>query len=203
MAMIFTPTAVVMTVIKVFLWLAVCFAMADLVVGVVHWAEDSYGQEHWPVIGAMVITPNLLHHAKSRARLANSWWQSADIQVYIGGALLAGAAWSGWLSWQLVVVTVLAVNGNEVHKWAHRTRAENGKLITWLQEHYLIQGRAHHGLHHGGNRNTHYCTLTCWMNRILEKIRFWRSLERCITAITGVVPRIDPAVLARRAATAG
>lgn len=197
--MVLTPTAVVVSLIKLALWVVLSFAIADFVVGFVHWAEDSYGQEHWPVVGPLVIAPNLLHHAEPRALLANSWWQSANIQVCIGAAVLGGAALCGWLSWQMALIIVLAVNGNEIHKWAHRTRAENGLLITWLQERKLIQGRAHHGRHHGGDRNSHYCTLTCWMNRILERIHFWRGLEWCIARVTGVTPRIDPVVLARRA----
>lgn len=196
--MILTPAAVVVSVIKVVVWVVLCVAIADLMVGAVHWAEDSYGQEHWPVVGPLIITPNLLHHAEPRALLANSWWQSADIQIYVGAAVLTVAALCGWWSWQLVLITVLAANGNEVHKWAHRTRAENGRLITWMQEHHLIQGRAHHGRHHGGDRNTHFCTLTCWMNRILERLRFWRGLEWGIRVVTGVTPRIDPVVLRRR-----
>jgi hypothetical protein len=200
--MILTPTAVLIALVKTAITVALCFAAADLLVGAVHWAEDSYGQEHWPVVGPLVIAPNLLHHAEPRALLANSWWTSANLQVVAGGAVLGGALLLGWFSWPLALVIVLAVNGNEVHKWAHRTRAENGRLITWLQDLKLIQGRAHHGRHHGGDRNTHYCALTCWMDRGLEALRFWRGLEWLIAKATGTVPRIDPAVLARRARAA-
>lgn len=173
--------------------------LADLLVGFVHWLEDSYGQVDWPLIGKSVIEPNLLHHDQPRAFLVNSWWQSADLQIVLSVILVAVCSLIGWLSWELVAVLALAANGNEVHKWAHRTREENGRLITWLQDHHVIQSRRHHGAHHGGDRNSHYCTLTPWVNPVLERLRFWRGLEALVRAVTGASPRIDPAVLRRRA----
>ena len=172
--------------------------IADLIVGFVHWLEDNYGQEHWPIIGESVIAPNLLHHSKPKAFCKNTWWQSADYQVIGSLALIVAASFMGLLTWQLVAVLFLAANGNEVHKWAHRSKKENGKIITWLQNQGLIQSRRHHAKHHGGDRNSHYCSLTEWVNPILEKIKFWRGLEWCIEKVTGVSPRVDPDVLARR-----
>ena len=39
-------------------WLA-----ADLVTGMVHWWEDRYGDPTWPVIGPLIVEPNIRHHA--------------------------------------------------------------------------------------------------------------------------------------------
>ena len=172
--------------------------IADLIVGFVHWLEDNYGQEDWPLIGKTVIAPNLLHHSKPKDFCKNNWWQSADYQVMGALAICVAASFMGLLTWQLIAVLALAVNGNEVHKWSHRSRKENGKIISWLQDQKLIQSRRQHGHHHGGDRNTHYCTLTEWVNPILEKIKFWRALEWCIERATGVSPRVDPDVLERR-----
>ncbi len=183
-------------------FIATLFAIvfvADLLVGFVHWAEDNYGQVHWPIIGKSVIEPNLLHHSKPKAFCKNNWWQSADYQIMGALTLMVIASFGGWLHWELVAVLALAVNGNEVHKWSHRSKQENGKLITWLQDHKLIQSRRQHSNHHSGDKNTYYCTLTEWVNPILEKIHFWRSLEWTIEKVTGVSPRVDPAVLKRQA----
>lgn len=174
--------------------------IADLIVGFVHWLEDRYGKETWPLIGPAIIAPNLLHHAQPRAFLVNSWWRSADLQLLAAALICAVAYGLGVLRWELVAILVLVVNANEVHKWTHRTKAENGWFITWLQDWRLIQGRKQHARHHGGNRDSHYCTLTEFVNPALERIRFWRVLEWIITRFTGVEPRIDPVVLARRAA---
>jgi len=91
------------------------------------------------------------------------------------------------------------LKSNEAHKWAHRTRAENGWLISFLQDWKLIQGRAHHGRHHGGTRNTTFCAITVWVDPLLDRVGIWRGLERVIAACTGVLLRVDPAVAARRA----
>ena len=174
--------------------IVVCIALADILSGVFHWAEDRYGQEDWPLIGQSVIAPNLLHHSKPRAFLANSWYRSADLQ-------LLAALWSsavllvvGWLTWRVVLVLALVVNANELHKWAHRTKVENGKLITFLQENHVIISRAAHGRHHGGQRDSHYCSLTSWVNPLLDGLNVWRGLEGLIKATTGVGPRLDSAV---------
>lgn len=179
--------------------IAICFLIADLLVAVVHWAEDCYGDASWPIIGAAIIAPNLLHHAKPRAFLANSWWQSANLQVGIGVVVLGGAALLGWFSLELLLIVVLAANANEFHRWAHRTRAENGRFISFLQDCRLVQTRAHHGRHHGGRRDSHYAAITCWADRCFEAIGLWRGLERIVLMLTGVAPRIDPAVAARAA----
>lgn len=186
-------------ILRIALRVALCFLIADVLVGLVHWFEDSYGSPEWPLIGALVIAPNLLHHAQPRAFLAKSWWRSADLQLLAGAVVLALAWLGGWFSVELLLVVVLAVNANEAHKWAHRTRAENGRLISFLQDWKLIQGRAHHGRHHGGTRNTTFCAITAWVDPLLDRIGMWRGLERVVLACTGVAPRLDPAVAARRA----
>ena len=36
--------------------------LADLISGIVHWFEDTYGDPNWPIIGLTVMLPNILHH---------------------------------------------------------------------------------------------------------------------------------------------
>ncbi len=146
------------------------------------------------MIGAAVIAPNVLHHAKPRAFLENSWWKASDWQVIAGGMLLAVAWIGGWFCLELLLVVVLAVNANEIHRWAHRTRDENGRLISFLQSCRLIQSRAHHGRHHGGKRNTAYCAITAWVDPMFDAVRLWRGLEWLVWRMTGAVPRLDPGV---------
>ena len=42
----------------------------------------------------------------------------------------------------------------------------HGRVISLLQDCRLVQSRAHHGRHHGGDRNTHFCTVTPWLNPV-------------------------------------
>lgn len=163
-------------------------AAADLTCGLVHWLEDNYGQEDWPVVGASVIAPNRLHHTQPRAFVRNSWWQSAHLQIKASTAIALAAHWAGWLGWELIFFLTLAASGNEIHKYAHRSRAENGRLISWLQDYGVIQDRFHHAQHHRGRRNTHYCTITNWLNPIVDKTGCWRFMEYGIKKCTGVMP---------------
>jgi hypothetical protein len=174
-------------------WTLAIVSMADFICGFVHWLEDNYGREDTPIIGATIIAPNRLHHTRPRAFITKTWRQSANIQIMVSLVVLAVALWGGWFSWGLLLLVVLATNGNEVHKWSHRTRAENGRFITWLQNRAIVQTRRHHANHHRGLRNSHYCSITNWVNPILDKLGFWRGLEFCIYKMAGVSPRIEVA----------
>lgn len=169
-------------------WVFLIVSVADLVCGLVHWFEDSYGQEQWPIIGPAIIAPNRLHHIKPRAFVQNSWWQSSRYQVVAVIGVVLVALWAGWLTWQLVLFAVVVVQGNEVHKWAHRTRAENGRLISWLQARGVVQNHRQHAQHHRGLRNTDYCTITTWVNPVVDTFRIWRFLEFSVVRITGITP---------------
>jgi plasmanylethanolamine desaturase len=65
-------------------------------------------------------------------------------------------------------------------KLTHRPTAphENGRFITWLQRFKLIQTQRHHAKHHQGKKNSHYCSITNFLNLILEESEFWNTLER-------------------------
>ncbi len=186
-----TITYFISTAVYWTLWTFAIASAADLICGFVHWFEDSYGHDEWPLIGATIIAPNRLHHTKPRAFVSNSWWQSANVQILASTTIVAVSLWGGWFSWGLVLLVALATNGNEVHKWSHRTRAENGRLITWLQDCSIVQGRRHHAQHHRGQRNSHYCSITNWVNPVVDQTGFWRALEFCIFKITGYMPRVD------------
>jgi hypothetical protein len=165
-----------------------CVLAADFITGLMHWLEDSYGREDWPVVGQAVIAHNREHHARPRSFLAHGVWRSIDLQVGIALPAL-GALWlAGWLTPCAALVVALLVAANVVHRWAHATPAENGRIITWLQRLRLVQDRRHHGLHHGRGPGRHYCAITPWLDPILDRMGFWRSLERAVQALTGVAP---------------
>jgi len=82
-----------------------------------------------------------------------------------------------------------------VHKWAHRTPAENGRLISLLQRARLVQSPAHHARHHTDPKNSHYCVLTNFLNPLLDGIRLWELLEWLILKVLGVRRRLDTPVL--------
>jgi ubiquitin-conjugating enzyme E2 variant len=168
--------------------------LADFVAGVVHWAEDAYFTEATPVLGPLVIKPNIVHHHFPRHFTKLSWWESCWQPLLLGLVALAVAWPLGWLSWQLVLFVAVSVNANHVHKLSHRTRAENGRLVSCLQDWRILQTPRHHGLHHADPKNTHYCPITNAVNPVLELIGFWPRLEAVVAKVTGATHRHDTAV---------
>jgi ubiquitin-conjugating enzyme E2 variant len=167
--------------------------LADFLAGVVHWLEDAYGTAETPVVGPLLIRPNIVHHHFPRFFTRLTWWQSSWDLALLAGGLLA-AAWAlDLLCWQVWVFAVVSVNANQVHKWSHRTRAENGPLISFLQDVRVLQTPRHHALHHTDPRNTFYCPVTNLVNPVLEWCRFWDRLERLVERVSGVRHRLDTA----------
>lgn len=169
-------------------------AFADFVSGTIHWAEDAYGSEETPVFGRLLIRPNIVHHHYPRFFTRFTWFQSSWDLAILGLIVLAGAWAFDVLTWQVWLFVAVSVNANEVHKWSHRTRAENGPLISKLQDWRILQTPRHHALHHTDPKNTYYCPITNWVNPVLEKIQFWAVLERIIQRLTGIRHREDTSV---------
>ncbi len=168
--------------------------LADFAAGLIHWAEDAYFTEDTPVIGPLVIKPNIVHHHLPRYFTRLNWWQSSWELVAVGAVVLLAAWPLGLLSWQLLLFVAVAINGNEIHKMAHRTRAENGWLVSTLQDWRILQTPHQHGLHHTDPKNTYYCPITNFVNPLLEKIEFWDRLEGYVARRTGASHRFDTAV---------
>jgi ubiquitin-conjugating enzyme E2 variant len=183
-----------LTVLGTALQIVVIAALADFVAGVIHWAEDAYFTEDTPIIGRLFIRPNIVHHHHPRFFTHLTWWQSSWDLVLVGAAVLLVAWPLGLLSWQLGLFVALSVNANEIHKWSHRTRKENGRLISALQDWHILQTPRHHGLHHADPKNTYYCPIFNFVNPVLERFAFWSRLEAVIERFTGVTHRPDTAV---------
>lgn len=150
---------------------------ADFVVAVFHWIEDAYLRDDCPVLGNLIARPNILHHYRPRHFLRHSWMASCwDLWLVAGGVI--AAAWAlGLLSPAVGVFAALVGNANQIHKWAHRSRRENGPCINLLHDLRILQGPRHHALHHTDPKSTHYCVITEWLNPLLERMRFWTRLE--------------------------
>lgn len=167
---------------------------ADFVAGLVHWFEDAYIREDTPWVGRAIGRPNTLHHHLPRWMTRNSWWQS-NRELLIGAALLvAGAAALGCLTWQVLLFAGVAGNANEVHKWSHRTRRENGRLITWLQRLRVLQTPQHHAVHHTNPKDVRYCPVTNALNPVLDALQFWVGLEWLLARVFGLQRRPDTSV---------
>lgn len=165
--------------------------LADFAAGVVHWIEDAYFDADTPVIGPLVIKPNIVHHHLPRYFTRLNWWQSSADLMGVGLLLLGTGWWFGFLSWQLWLFVAISVNANQVHKWSHRTRAENGRLISFFQDIRVLQTPRNHARHHTDPKNTYYCPVTNLVNPLLERVKFWERVEHLIERMTGLRHRDD------------
>ncbi|ALG60892.1 MULTISPECIES: fatty acid desaturase CarF family protein [Citromicrobium] len=155
--------------------------LADFLSGLLHWAEDQLGpgREHWPLIGRHVFAPNLLHHKRpldfTRASFVGRNWTTWAVASALALPLLLafGPQWwlaSAWLGGMMA---------NEVHAWAHKPEM-TPEWAKPFQNVGLISYRWAHGVHHLWPHDRRYCVLTAWLNPLLDRVRFWRGLERLL-----------------------
>ncbi len=165
--------------------------LADFISGLVHWLEDAYGTETTPLVGPLMIRPNIVHHHYPRHFTKLNWWQSSWDLVLLGIVLIGATAWAGVLTWHVGLFVAICANANQIHKWSHQTRAENGRIVSFLQDIHLLQTPRQHGLHHTDPKNTYYCPITNMVNPLLEFIGFWPKMEAVVETLTGATHRTD------------
>ena len=168
---------------------ATAILVADFLSGLVHWAEDAYARKDTPIIGKWIGEANLEHHAKPRAFVTRGWWESSWDLALAASLVLLGAWWLKLLAWPVWLFAAVTANANQVHKWAHSAPHENPRVVTWLQRAKLLQTQRHHAKHHSGNKDSHYCAVTNFLNPALEAIAFWTRLERFNAAVFGLKRR--------------
>lgn len=178
-------------VVRVLLETLLTVFCAELIAGMVHWFEDAYVREDTPVVGRLLGRPNVIHHHYPRYMTRNSWWQSSYDLVIFAACIVAAAWIAGMLTWQVWLFAVLSANANEIHKWSHRNRRENGPVISWLQDAGILQTPKHHLIHHKDPKNSHYCIMTNHLNPVLDAIHFWQALEWVLARTVGMERRPD------------
>lgn len=174
------------------------FLAADFVSGFVHWMADSWGSTELPLLGPALIRPFREHHVDPKAITRHDFIETNGNNCLISlPVLLATALMPLDHPWLLGAAVFMAsmvwfvMLTNQFHKWAHLEEGEAPKLIAALQATRLILSRPHHQLHHTAPYHTYYCITTGWLNWPLHHSRFFRGLERVITATSGMVPRAD------------
>ncbi len=160
--------------------------LVDFVSGVLHWAEDSYGSETTPVIGRLWVGPNQLHHRDGSAFVGRSWIASSWDLAAAGAAILAAAGLAGVLTWHIGLFVLLGANANQIHKWNHMGHSRVPRVVRALQRLRLLQSPRHHAQHHRGAKDSHYCVITEMLNPLLDRLGWWRMLERLLAPVLGL-----------------
>lgn len=173
-------------------------AAADLASGLIHWAADTWGRESMPVLGPRLLHPFRVHHVNPDDFLRRSFLDvngdvAAAVLPFLVGMFwipLDDAAGRGCLSFMLGF-SAAGLATNQVHQWAHMRHPP--RPVRLLQDARLILSRGAHQRHHGAPYATDYCIATGWCNVTLNRINFFRRLERLIVRATGWTPREDDA----------
>jgi ubiquitin-conjugating enzyme E2 variant len=163
-------------------WLA-----ADIATGAVHWWEDRYGDPAWPIVGRLVVQPNIRHHTDQRAFLQGNYWHRNSTTIIPAAvvAIIAAAFGQHWLA----LVAAFSTQANEIHGWAHQRCS---RPIRGLQLLGMLCSCDGHARHHRSPFSTDFCVMTDWTNPLLGAVGFWRILET-IFGLFGITPRAERA----------
>ena len=162
----------------------------DLVSGFVHWAADTYGSEHTPVVGQSLIKPFRLHHLYPRDICVHNLVTTVGNTCIFAVPVLALCLYVLWttehglLAFVILCTTLMAaatVATNLFHKWAHQESTSKG--VRLLQRMRLVLDPEHHQLHHTRPFDKHYCITNGWLNPLLNKIGFFRKLEAMLRVL--------------------
>jgi len=171
------------------------FVAADFLSGVVHWAADTWGTTDWPLIGRALIRPFREHHVDEKEITRHDFVETNGNNCFISLPVAAGAALlpdtTPWFFVAAMTFSLcLAIFGtNQFHKWAHMDEPPGCARV--LQRANLILSPEHHAVHHTAPYAKYYCITVGWTNEALFRLRFFQTLERMITWLTGMIPRED------------
>ena len=176
-------------------WTAILgYVAADFLSGFVHWAGDTWGSDRTPVVGRTLISGFRAHHVDqkgiTRHDIVDTNGNNCLFALLPMLALLVAP-----LSHPLIVAlasflaftSLWTMATNQIHKWAHQDSVP--RVVSWLQRAGLILHPEHHTHHHAAPYLVRYCITVGWCNPVLDRIGFFRNLEKLIHAVTGVVPR--------------
>jgi ubiquitin-conjugating enzyme E2 variant len=164
--------------------------ITDLLTGIVHWWEDAYGNPDWKYLGKFIVIPNIEHHKNPRSFLKSNFLSRNNVGICT--AIIIGSFFYLFIFkesvWQLNFFLIYGSLSNEVHAISHRSKRQNGKLISFLQKIGIIQTQKMHSIHHTSPYDVNYCVLTNYLNPTLNKIGFWQKMENVISFF-GINPK--------------
>ncbi|MBX3188134.1 MAG: fatty acid desaturase family protein [Labilithrix sp.] len=173
--------------------------LADFLSGLIHWAFDTWGSVDTPLFGRLAIRTFRHHHVDATAITRHDFVETNGhnfglaFPFALSGALYldpeTATLFDVFVGMALISTVVFVSSTSQVHKWAHMKSPP--RLVQLLQRARLVLSPEHHALHHSAPYNKNYCITVGWMNGVLRVLRFFETLERVISSLTGAVPRED------------
>jgi hypothetical protein len=170
----------------------------DLLSGLVHWAFDTWGSVHTPVLGKRFIRPFREHHWDPRAMTQHDFVEVAGSSCLAALPVLAACAWmpmptraTVFAQAVFLFVALGVLVTNQCHKWAHLPAAQVPPPVRVAQRLRLILHPDDHLRHHVRPYDSHYCTASGWLNAPLHRLRLFRCLERLLSRVGGTPARVD------------
>jgi ubiquitin-conjugating enzyme E2 variant len=170
-------------------------AAADFLSGMVHWAADTWGSETMPLVGRRLLRPFRVHHMNPADFLRRQFLDTngdvaAIVTVFLAAmfCMPAGSVGQAAGAFLLGFCTV-GLFTNQFHQWAHMPTPP--RPVRVMQQCGLILSGDRHERHHRPPHITDYCIATGWCNGVLNRLDFFRRLERLVTRMTGMLPRQD------------
>lgn len=187
--MVYQETSPLPIIISVILgWL-----FADFASGLVHWLGDNYFARDTKIIGEVLILPFRHHHVEPTSICSHNFllMNANNFAISSVGLLLVASSISSFgLDCELysfsISAAIFSSLTNQFHAWAHAL--EPPFLAKVLFKMRIIQSPANHTKHHRLPHNSDYCITTGALNPLLDKIRFFRFLEKVIFCILKVSP---------------
>ena len=169
----------------------VCFLIADLISGLGHWAEDTWGAPgKSEFLDKWVILPNIDHHRRPGSMRNKGYWETNLVTVALAVVVAVILVLFHVHAWQAYLTVLIASQSNQIHKWAHSQSVPF--WVHWLERLGLFQSVGHHGEHHKRPYACRFCTTTNFLNPILDGTRFWRGLESVIELFGVTIKRTSP-----------
>jgi hypothetical protein len=173
-------------------------AAADFLSGLVHWGADTWGRDDLPIIGQRLLVPFRIHHVNPDDFLERPFLDTnGEVALLAIPVLLAAnllpleTEWGPALAITAIGFCGVGMSTNQIHQWAHMPSAP--RAVRLLQTAGLILGYRAHADHHLQPYDGSYCIATGWCNAVLDRVQFFRMLERLVGVCTGAVPRGDDA----------
>jgi ubiquitin-conjugating enzyme E2 variant len=172
---------------KIIMTIGASVILGDLATGIFHWSVDNYGSIRTPIFGA-VCAAFQGHHStpwtitfrpfiNNVFKIAYGTIPALLLLMLSHPSPLPQLFFTLFINWWLI--------SQEFHKYSHMHMRNIPSFVRFLQDRSIMLSRKEHGLHHNSPFEGHYCILTGICNGFLDKIQFFRHMERIVFRITG------------------